>query len=550
MDTGLLLQRLVTAFEPWSCNPTDRDEDRARKAQFTLAMTLIVPAGVVWGAVYAVAGVYVAALIPLAYAVLSAVNLVVMRRTRNFSWFQRSELALIILLPFALQLALGGFVGGSAVVVWALLGPLFAVLFTTPREAVVWFGAFLTAVIVAGIVEPSIVADNELPDWLVTVLFVMNVGTVFALAFAMLVSFMRVREQLRSLEVAYLEQTVILRQREKLATLGTLAAGVAHEINNPAAAVRRASEQLEPIVTTLQRTALLAAAPRETGDALATALLERRDASQTPSSPLLRAEREAELEDWLDAHGVAEPWEVASSLAAMGVSSDELDVLADATAVAPDELAAVIAAVAQGNTATELVDVIADGARRISEIVAALRSYTYLDRGTIQQIDVTEGLESTLVLLQSRLKNATVVRDYAESLPRIAARGNELNQVWTNLIANAVDATDGAGTIVVRTRTTGDAVIVEVEDDGTGISPELVERVFDPFFTTKPPGKGTGLGLSISHNIVVRQHSGEMSVRSEPGRTVFTVTLPLSGACDSDAEPPPPAPLGASHDDA
>lgn len=529
MDTERLLQRLIAAFEPWSCEPTDTDEARARKAQFTLAMTLIIPAGVLWALMYALAGAYGAAMSPLAYAVLSAANLALMRRTGNFSRFQRTELALIILLPFTLQIWLGGFVGGSAVVVWAFLGPLFAVLFTPPREAAIWFGVFLVAIVVAGIVQPSIEADNSLPHWLVTVLFVMNLGTVSAIAFAMLVSFVRARERLRALEVAYLEQTVLLRQREKLATLGTLAAGVAHEINNPAAAVRRAAEQLQPVVTDLQRAALLAAAPNgadHDGDGIA-AVLERRAVPDTTLSPLERAEREEELEVWLADHGVAEPWETATALVSMGVSSTDLDAMSDESSIDPAALTTTVTALAQGRSAIGLVDVVADGAQRISEIVSALRSYAYLDRGTVQQVDVTEGIDSTIVLLQSQLKNVAVVRDYTPDLPHISARGNELNQVWTNLIANAVDATEGSGTVVVRTRAGDESVIVEIEDDGPGIDPDVAPRVFDPFFTTKPPGHGTGLGLSISHTIVVRQHGGDISVRSEPGRTVFTVELPV-----------------------
>jgi signal transduction histidine kinase len=466
------------------------------------------------------------------------VNLFVLSRTHKFRAFQRSEIALIIAIPFTLQLVLGGFVGGSAVVVWGLLGPLFAVLFmSSRREAAIWFGVFLAAVVISGIAQPSVVADNSLPDWLVTVLFVMNLGTVSAIAFAILASFMRMRDQLRSLEVAYLDQTVILRQREKLATLGTLAAGVAHEINNPVAAVRRAAEQLQPVVATLQRTAVLAAAAASAGDDFAAAVLERCRSDGPPLSPLQQADREAELEDWLDARGVAEPWEVASVLATMGLSSRDLDALAQEANASNSELVGTLTALAHGNMAAGLVGVIGDGAQRISEIVAALRSYSYLDRGTVQHVDVTEGIDSTLVLLHSQLKEMSVVRDYAPSLPQIAVRGNELNQVWTNLITNAVDASAGSGTIIVRTRPGGASVVVEVEDDGPGIDVTLVARVFDPFFTTKPPGQGTGLGLNISHNIITRQHRGEISVRSEPGRTVFTVVLPVDGASEVNAAP-------------
>ena len=178
-------------------------------------------------------------------------------------------------------------------------------------------------------------------------------------------------------------------------------------------------------------------------------------------------------------------------------------------------------------TATSLSDGILTAARRISEIVAAMRSYTYLDRGAWQTVDVTEGTESTLVLMRSKLGDMRVERRYAPDVPRIEVRGNELNQVWTNVIDNAVYATGGTGTLVIPTSVADGWVAVELEDDGPGMVPGVAERVFDPFFTTKPPGSGTGLGLNISHTIVVRQHGGRMSVESEPGRTCFHVELPV-----------------------
>lgn len=533
MEPGQLLQRMVTACEPFSCAPGDSDEARARKAQFSLAMTLIIPAGIVWSIIYALAGDRLAALMPLTYALVSAASLLIMRRARRFTLYQRTELALIILLPLALQLALGGYVGGSAVVVWAFLGPLFAVLFTSAREATVWFGLFLAAVVIAGIAQPSLDIDNALPNWLILVFFVMNLGTVSCIAFAILVSFVRARDRLRSLEVAYLEQTVMLRQREKLATLGTLAAGVAHELNNPAAAVRRAAEQLQPVLDDLRKSALLAVGQHEMTGARADGVLARVDAGPASLTPLQIADAEADVEDWLVHRGVAEPWEVATTLVSLGLSPTDLDALV--AGMPPAAVPAAVSSLSKGQVALGLAGVVTDGARRISDIVGALRSYSYLDRGTIQHVDITEGIESTIVLLQSQLRDITVNRDYHDDVPQIAARGNELNQVWTNLISNAVDA--GADSIVVRTCPTADAdhVIVEVMDNGAGMDSAVADRVFDPFFTTKPPGQGTGLGLSISHNIVVRQHAGEMSVTSEPGRTTFRVVLPVTGATDARA---------------
>jgi signal transduction histidine kinase len=261
----------------------------------------------------------------------------------------------------------------------------------------------------------------------------------------------------------------------------------------------------------------------------AACLAARAATAGTGLSPLEQLKRGQELEDWLDDHGVPEPWEVASSLVALDVEAEDLDDLARATD--PRRLGAAVSLLAEGHAAVGLAEVIADGARRISDIVNALRSYSYLDRGTVQGADLTEGLESTLVLLRAKLHDTEVRREYAPDLPTVPIRGNELNQVWTNILDNAIDATGGHGTLTIRTMpatlTSGaEAVRVEIEDDGPGMPPEVAARVFDPFFTTKAPGRGTGLGLNISFNIVVQQHGGEIAVDSEPGRTTFRVTMP------------------------
>jgi signal transduction histidine kinase len=169
------------------------------------------------------------------------------------------------------------------------------------------------------------------------------------------------------------------------------------------------------------------------------------------------------------------------------------------------------------------------GTERISSIVRALKSYSYMDQAPLQEVDVHEGLDNTLVMLRSKLKSGiTVRRDYASSLPRVPAFGSELNQVWTNIIDNAIDAMQGSGVVTIRTRRDGAWVVVEIEDTGPGIPKANLAKIFDPFFTTKAPGKGTGLGLNISHTIVVQKHKGQMTVTSEPGCTRFAIRLPLS----------------------
>ena len=249
------------------------------------------------------------------------------------------------------------------------------------------------------------------------------------------------------------------------------------------------------------------------------------DPSSATTDPLALADRESELLDWLDDHEVDDSWRIAPPLAAAGVDVDWCERLAevlDGPTLGPglDWVAGTLAV-------SVLLTEIAESTRRVSGLVAAVRSYSQLDRATLQVIDVTEGIESTLVVLGHKLgEGITVQRDYGPDLPQIEAIPSELNQVWTNLIDNAIDAMDGQGTLSLTTRLDGDDMVVEVADTGPGMPPEVQARVFEPFFTTKDVGRGTGLGLDISHRIVVDRHRGAIDIESTPGGTVMRVTLP------------------------
>ena len=323
-----------------------------------------------------------------------------------------------------------------------------------------------------------------------------------------------------------IESTV--RQRDALVTLGTLAAGLAHEINNPAAAATRTVDDLGRCCD-----ALLEALTRLARDDITAAQFSALDAlrrEMVPPGPLdalALADRESELVDWLEGHGVAEPWDLASQLVAGGVDLDwcerALDALGDPAL--PPGLEWVSATISSKTLLSDLKDAV----RRISDLVSAVRSYSQLDRASSQRVDVREGLESTLTMLGHKLRGGvTVVREYAEA-PEIDAYAGELNQVWTNLVDNAVDAMDGQGTLTLRTRTEGACVVVEIGDTGTGMPPEVVARAFEPFFTTKDVGKGTGLGLDIARRIVVERHGGTIEVESpvaDGKGTVIRVSLP------------------------
>jgi signal transduction histidine kinase len=332
-----------------------------------------------------------------------------------------------------------------------------------------------------------------------------------------------VTQRLRSTEL-------LLRQSEKMAQLGTLTAGVAHELNNPAAAARRGADQLRSAFAAQQQLqvrlyGLSLSEPQQA------ALLELdRQAGVRAAQPagldtLQRSDQESVLEDWLEDNSVENGWELAPQLAGLGYDPAELDRLAG---VFPgDALGVVLGWLGITFTIYSLLEEIGQGTTRISEIVKALKSYAYLDQAPVQAVDVHEGLDNTLVMLRSKLKaGVSVHRQYAADMPRIQAYGSELNQVWTNIIDNAVDAMDGKGEITIRTRQEKDCVVVEIEDNGPGIPESVQSKIFDPFFTTKPVGKGTGLGLNISYNII-KKHQGDIKVVSHPGMTRFVVTLPL-----------------------
>jgi signal transduction histidine kinase len=339
------------------------------------------------------------------------------------------------------------------------------------------------------------------------------------------------RKKLRDLEQAYLQQEVMLRQSEKLATLGRLSAGMAHELNNPASAALSGSQQLGLAFKKFVQgsIAILNAnlSPQQLGEVERLLELVQSSHSARPElDPLTRSDLEMVMEDWLAELGLDEAWEYAPAMVNLGLDDDTLQNLA--ASFNDSQLSLVIAWLVNALSIQELIRVIGEGTGRISSIVGALKTYTYLDQAPVQNVNLHDGLNNTLLMLNSRLKRGVVVRrEYDESLPLIEAYGSELNQVWTNIIDNAISAMNGQGQIILRTYQDKGWAVVEIEDNGPGIPPDVQTKIFDPFFTTKPPGEGTGLGLNISYNIIVEKHHGEISVTSHPGATCFRIRLPL-----------------------
>lgn len=325
------------------------------------------------------------------------------------------------------------------------------------------------------------------------------------------------------------EADALTHQREKMAALGKLSAGLAHELNNPASAARRAAARLREALVTMQRSSFVLGA-RHLEESQKESLLRLQTQAKPPGlDSLAMSEREDELAGWIADQGIPRACVLSSALAEGGFTEETLETMSGEL---PDKevLAAGLAWLASSLEALELLRTVEQSADRISDLVTAIKAYSYMDQTPSQEVSIQNSLETTLTILQFKSKRGVeVMREYAPNLPCITAYGSELNQVWTNLIDNALDALDGKGHLWVRTKREDDHLLVEIADDGPGIPREIQGQIFDPFFTTKGIGQGTGLGLDTAYRIVVTRHHGDIRVFSEPGDTCFQVRLPIAG---------------------
>ncbi|HKZ19024.1 MAG TPA: ATP-binding protein [Acidimicrobiia bacterium] len=311
----------------------------------------------------------------------------------------------------------------------------------------------------------------------------------------------------------------VLRHEERMAALGRMAAQLMHELNNPAAAVGRASQELARLYEALTK-AVEDLLPGLSDKALAV------PATPASMTNLERLEAESSVEEWLTEHDVEEPWELAAPLVAAGWNPGLLDGLI--AEIEPELAPRWVRLTALRANAGDLIREIGIGAKRISELVRVVKHYSFLDQAPVQEVLVTEGIDDTLILLRHKLRGIEVVRAYEADVAKVEASGRDLNQVWTNLIDNAADALDGKGSLKISVNNEDGSVVIGISDTGPGIPAEIMSRLFDPFFTTKEPGKGTGLGLHTVHTILTRA-GGKISVASDGPGTTFTVTLPAVG---------------------
>jgi len=327
------------------------------------------------------------------------------------------------------------------------------------------------------------------------------------------------------------ESTTLDQQQDKLMALGKLSAGLAHELNNPAAGATRAANDLIETLKELRAADMrLCAHDLTSKQQQSIDTFERKAIDHTATAEQLnsldQSDREDEVNEWLESHGIADPWKLSPNLVEAGMDSSALDQLLGE--IPSSATADVLARVNSQLAAAKLASEIKTATTRISELVGAIKEYSYMDQAKVQELDVHKGLDNTLLILKYKLKkkDISVTRDYAESLPLLKGYGSELNQVWTNLIVNAVDAMSLGGKLKVRTKREPTDILVEIRDNGAGIPVSARSRIFEPFFTTKPVGEGTGLGLDTVAR-VVRKHRGNVRFESKPGDTCFQVRLPI-----------------------
>ncbi len=527
---------VITRLGALADRPSDSDDERQRHRFLLITGTSMSFGGVVWGTLAFVGGLYGPGLIPLGYTCVTALNFLALWRTKNFVVARMVQVLISLLLPFFFQWSLGGFRASGAMMIWSMLSLVCSLSFESKRASIGWLVVFLALTVFSGAIDSRLTPPGTFGrDGLGPFSFAINIATVSATVFGLTIYFLHLRDlandELKRKNEQIARSRDALVHGEKMAALGQLVAGVAHELNTPLGAIVASvgnsatalDQTLDELPTVMSRVTedevrglrgLLKQS--ETGKAALTSREER----------ALRADLQAQLE----ALAIPEARQVARALVSMGLSGDlepHLPLLRSARAESLLRSAADLASLRRNN------GTIRTAADRAAKIVFALKSYAHPGSvgGDPVEAALADNLETVLTLYQNQIKNGVeLVRDYADR-GVVRGRHEELNQVWTNLVHNALQAMQYKGRLELKLLRETDRVLVQVIDSGPGIPEAVQQRIFEPFYTTKAQGEGSGLGLSISREIVER-HQGTLSVESRPGRTVFTVALPIvwSGA--------------------
>jgi signal transduction histidine kinase len=519
-------------------DPQDSKETRMEKFATFLVAGSCTLAGCIWMVMYyTIFGWGLITFLPGCFIIIVGGGLILSHFSKNHKYTIYAQIGCIIYIPSFIQWSIGGVFDSGFVLAWAFVGPICALMFFSVRESIPWFLLYLINLVITVVFNDYFAANSQvLSENIKMFFYIMNLGfastVVFTFTSYYVNAALREQKKAHKLLEANLQQEIVLRENEKLATLGKLSAGIAHELNNPAASTQRGAKQLLNSIIKLEQAEFSIGQSKLSKLQLEsleshTEIIQQRSNQWLDLNPIIRSDQESDIENWLEQQGVKDAWQLAPMLVNIGYKQSELSELTKI--FDSQEFSTIAGLLSNKYTTYRLICEIGQSAGKISEIVKALKSYAYLDQAPIQSVDIHEGLNDTLVMLRGNFKDGIqVLKDFDQNLPRIEAFGSEINQVWTNIIDNAVSVMDGQGKIIIKTYLEETWVVIEISDTGPGIPQDIKTKIFDPFFTTKPPGKGTGLGLNISHNIVVEKHKGLISVDSTPGNTCFKIKLPLN----------------------
>jgi signal transduction histidine kinase len=516
----------------------DTEYIRTEKFSIFLVAGATSVAGVFWSIMYYfVYGFGLTSILPIAFSVIVGSSLIISHSSRNHRIAIGAQIFCITYFTAAIQWSIGSITDSGLVLLWSFIGPITALMFYKLRQAIIWFALFLLNIAITFILPIFFTTSVQAVGYGTRLFFTaINLSFASMIVFAFSSYFVNraIKEQKKTSQLleTNLQQEIVLRQSKKLASLGQMSAGLAHELNNPATAALRGTEQLRKAIQELDIFSMESMREPSSADKLSffekeIKLIRERAKAPFEFDPIEQADRENQIESWLSDLGVDEAWQIAPVFVRLGYDKEKLGKFTEK--ISREESQILIKMLSNRYIIYSVLEEIGEGTLRISDIVKSLKSYSYMDQAPMQSVDINKGLKDTLTIFSNKLKTGMkVVKELEPELPHIEAYGSELNQVWTNLIDNAIGAIGKQGTIHIKTYQAISKVVVEITDDGPGIPADIQSKIFDPFFTTKNPGEGTGLGLNISHSIIVQKHRGSLNVESVPGETRFKIELPMS----------------------